>query len=167
VGFELNFAEDGSGIIGLLNRRASGYYYDIGASQLIADRHVALRKGSFKRINERSIVLTDGTELPADVIVYATGYGPLSEVVARVTSPEIAAKVGPLWGYGSGLDGDKGPWEGELRGVWKPTRQEGLWVHTGGLVQTRFASLMVALQLKARFEGLPTPVYGLSMAVEN
>jgi putative flavoprotein involved in K+ transport len=103
---------------------------------------VALRKGSIQRINERSVVLTDGSELPADVIVYATGYGPLSEVVARVTSPGVAAKVGPLWGYGSGLDGDKGPWEGELRGIWKPTRQEGLWVHMGVLAQTRFASLI-------------------------
>jgi putative flavoprotein involved in K+ transport len=86
--------------------------------------------------------------------------------VASITSPEVAAKVGPLWGYGSGLDGDKGPWEGELRGVWKPTRQEGLWFNHGSFVQTRSASLLIALQLKARFEGLPTPVYGMRADAE-
>jgi putative flavoprotein involved in K+ transport len=44
--------------------------------------------------------------------------------------------------------------------MWKPTAQEGLWFHGGDLAQSRYYSLAVALQLKARLEGLPTPVYG-------
>jgi putative flavoprotein involved in K+ transport len=43
--------------------------------------------------------------------------------------------------------------------MWKPTPQEGLWFHGGNLMQTRHFSLYLALQIKARFEGLPTPVY--------
>lgn len=160
-GFRVHFAEDGSGLAGLLNRTATGYYYNMGASDLIASGEIKVRSGAggVEKITERAVVISDGSEVPADVIVYATGSRPVSEVVARVTSPEVAAKVGSVWGYGSGLDGDPGPWEGELRNLYKPTAQEGLWFHIGGLVQTRHGSLIVALQLKARFEGLPTPVY--------
>ncbi|HEX2138480.1 MAG TPA: hypothetical protein VHG33_02090, partial [Woeseiaceae bacterium] len=52
-------------------------------------------------------------------------------------------------------------WEGELRNMWKPTQQEGLWFHGGNLFQARFYSLILALQIKARAAGIPTPVYGL------
>ena len=41
----------------------------------------------------------------------------------------------------------------------EPTQQPGLWFHGGNLRQARHYSLYLALQLKARYEGLPTPVY--------
>ena len=44
--------------------------------------------------------------------------------------------------------------------MWKPTAQENLWFHGGNLTQSRHYSRFLALQLKARLEGLPTPVYG-------
>jgi putative flavoprotein involved in K+ transport len=43
--------------------------------------------------------------------------------------------------------------------MWKPTRQKGLWFHGGNLAQSRYYSKILALQLKARMEGVPTPVY--------
>jgi putative flavoprotein involved in K+ transport len=46
--------------------------------------------------------------------------------------------------------------------MWKPTRQGNLWFHGGNLHQSRHYSLYLALQLKARHEGIPTPVYGLA-----
>ena len=72
----------------------------------------------------------------------------------------MADAVGPCWGLGSGIQGDPGPWQGELRNMWKPTAQEALWFHGGNLALSRFYSRLVALQLKARMEGIPTPVYG-------
>jgi putative flavoprotein involved in K+ transport len=45
--------------------------------------------------------------------------------------------------------------------MWKPTQQEGLWFHGGNLHQSRHYSQFLSLQLKARLEGIPTPVYGL------
>jgi putative flavoprotein involved in K+ transport len=45
--------------------------------------------------------------------------------------------------------------------MWKPTQQEALWFHGGNLFQARFYSLVLALQIKAREAGIPTPVYGL------
>jgi putative flavoprotein involved in K+ transport len=43
--------------------------------------------------------------------------------------------------------------------MWKPTAQEGLWFQGGNLAQARFHSLHLALQIKARMEGLQTPVF--------
>jgi putative flavoprotein involved in K+ transport len=73
----------------------------------------------------------------------------------------VAERVGRCWGLGSGTTHDPGPWEGELRNLWKPTAQPQLWFQGGNLQQARHYSLVLALQLKARFEGIATPVYGL------
>ena len=88
-------------------------------------------------------------------------YGSMNGWVERLVSPEMAAKVGKCWGLGSDTTKDPGPWEGELRNMWKPTQQEALWFHGGNLHQSRHYSRYLALQLKARMEGLDTPVYGL------
>ena len=81
--------------------------------------------------------------------------------VADLVSQEVADKVGKVWGFGSETPKDPGPWEGEQRNMWKPTQQEGLWFHGGNLQQSRFYSQHLSLQLKARYEGIPTGVYGL------
>jgi len=67
--------------------------------------------------------MADGTTLPADLIIYATGYGPMNDWAAQLISPEVAEKIGPCWGLGSDTAKDPGPWEGELRNMWKPTKQ--------------------------------------------
>lgn len=77
-------------------------------------------------------------------------------------SEEVAHKVGRCWGLGSGTPYDPGPWEGELRNMWKPTHQTGLWFHGGNLMQSRHYSRYLALQLKARMENIATPVYGIA-----
>ena len=80
---------------------------------------------------------------------------------AKLISQEVAEKVGKCWGIGSNTTKDSGPWEGEPRNMWKPTHQENLWFHGGNLHQSRFWSKFVALQIKARMEGIKTPVYGI------
>jgi len=75
-----------------------------------------------------------------------------------VTSQQVADKVGKCWGLGSDTLKDPGPWEGEQRNMWKPTQQEALWFHGGNLHQSRHYSIFLALQLKARMEGLETAV---------
>jgi len=93
--------------------------------------------------------------------VYATGYGSMNNWLADLISPEVADAVGKCWGYGSDTPKDPGPWEGELRNMWKPTNVPQLWIHGGNLHQSRHYSAYLALQLKARMEGLATPVYEL------
>jgi putative flavoprotein involved in K+ transport len=163
AGFMLDFGDDGSGLFMKYLRRGSGYYIDVGASELVADGRVKLESGvNIERINPKSVTLTDGTELPADLIVYATGYGSMNRWLADLISPEVADRVGKVWGLGSATTKDPGPWEGELRNMWKPTRQPNLWIHGGNLHQSRHYSQFLSLQLKARREGLETPVYGLA-----
>lgn len=165
AGFLLDFGDDGSGLFMKYLRRGSGYYIDVGASELIADGRIKLYSGvSIEEIREDAVVLSDGTVLPADLIVYATGYGSMNGWAARLISQEVADRVGKCWGLGSGTTKDPGPWEGELRNMWKPTRQPALWFHGGNLHQSRHYSQFLSLQFKARMEGLATPVYGLAEA---
>ena len=160
VGFQLTFGEDETGLGLMYPRRASGYYIDVGASALIAAREIALRSGvGITGLDEEAVLLADGSRLPADLVVYATGYGSMHNWAADLISEDVAEKVGPCWGMGSGTARDPGPWLGELRNMWKPTAQPGLWFHGGNLAQSRHFSIYMALQMKARFEGLPTPVW--------
>lgn len=161
AGFELDWGEDGSGLFMKYLRRGSGYYIDVGAADLVANGEVKLAHGQVDHLTEDSVVLADGTEVPADLVVYATGYGSMNGWAADLISQEVADKVGKVWGLGSDTTKDPGPWEGEQRNMWKPTQQEALWFHGGNLHQSRHYSLYLALQLKARFEGIDTPVYGL------
>ena len=161
AGFDLDFGDDDSGLFMKYLRRGSGYYIDVGACERVADGTIKLAHGGVDHLTENSVVLSDGTELPADVVVYATGYGSMNGWAADLMGQEVADRVGKVWGLGSDTTKDPGPWEGEQRNMWKPTQQPGLWFHGGNLHQSRHYSLYLALQLKARFEGLDTPVYGL------
>jgi putative flavoprotein involved in K+ transport len=162
AGFMLDWGDDDTGLFMKYLRRGSGYYIDVGASQLIIDGKIKLKSGSgIDHLTETSVVLTDGTELAADLVVYATGYGSMNGWAADLIDQETADRVGKCWGLGSDTTKDPGPWEGEERNMWKPTHQEGLWFHGGNLHQSRHYSQFLALQLKARQVGIPTPVWGM------
>ncbi|MDO6460855.1 NAD(P)/FAD-dependent oxidoreductase [Granulosicoccaceae sp. 1_MG-2023] len=161
VGFKLDWGADGSGLFLKYLRRGSGYYIDVGACELVANGDIKLASGEVSHLTEDAVVLQDGTTLPADLVVYATGFGSMNGWAADLISQEVADKVGKCWGLGSDTPKDPGPWEGEERNMWKPTQQDALWFHGGNLHQSRHYSLYLSLQLKARMEGLPTPVYGL------
>ena len=106
-------------------------------------------------------MLEDGTEIPADLVVYATGYGSMNGWVAELISQEMADRVGKVWGLGSDTTKDPGPWEGEQRNMWKPTQQR------GAVVPRRqpppVAPLLAVPRAPAQGArgGLATPVYGL------
>ena len=161
VGFELDFGDDESGLFMKYLRRGSGYYIDVGASDLIADGKIKLKNAVVKEITVDGVAFEDGSTLPADLIVYATGYGSMNGWAAKIISQEVADKVGKCWGLGSATTKDPGPWEGELRNMWKPTQQQALWFHGGNLHQSRHYSQFLSLQIKARQAGLATPVYGM------
>jgi putative flavoprotein involved in K+ transport len=161
AGFKLDWGADGSGLFMKYLRRGSGYYIDVGASQLIIDGKIKLAHGQVVKVVEDGVILDDGTKLEADLIVYATGYGSMNGWVADIIDQETADKVGKVWGLGSDTPKDPGPWEGEQRNMWKPTQVENLWFHGGNLHQSRHYSQFLSLQLKARMEGIDTPVYGL------
>jgi hypothetical protein len=90
-------------------------------------------------------VFTDGSRLPVDMIVLATGYTNMQESIRGLFGDEVADRVGPAWGFDEG---------GELRNMWKRTGQEGFWLMGGSFAQCRTYSRYLALQIKAAQEGL-------------
>ena len=161
TGFLLTFGEDDAGIFPQILRHPSGYYVDVGASELLISGRIKLKSGvSVEALGEHTVQLSDGSALPTDVIVYATGYD--VGAAPQLLPTEMIDRVGRLWGFGSGIRNDPGPWEGELRNISKPTRQRGLWFFRQGIGGARFYSQILALQIKAREAGITTPVYKLA-----
>ena len=161
IGFQLDFGDDESGVFMKFLRRGSGYYLDVGAAELVANGSIKLRSNvTIESMNEHELILNNGAELKADLVVYATGYGSMNLFLSDIISPQVAQQLGKVWGLGSNTTKDPGPWEAELRNMWKPTQVDNLWIHGGNLHQCRYYSLYLALQLKARLAGLSTPVYG-------
>lgn len=146
AGFKLGYGEDGSGLYMLYLRRGGGYYIDVGCSQLIVDGEIAIKQGAnLRRITADGIEFDDDSFLPADIIVLATGYTNMREKARVLLGDEVADQIKPVWG----LDD-----EGELRGIWRASGHPGLWFMGGNLHQCRHYSKFLALQIKAKEEGL-------------
>lgn len=155
AGFALDFGEDDSGLMMKALRTGSGYYIDVGASDLIASGEIGVVSGvEIDRIAPSGVVLSDGRTVRADLVVACLGYQSMHETVAAIVDRDTADRVGPCWGLGSGVRGDPGPWVGEPRNMWKPVAHPGLWFHGGNLALSRFYSKYLAMQLKARMEGI-------------
>ena len=142
VGFDLDWGEDGSGLFMKYLRRGSGYYIDVGASELVANGDIKLVNGVGRAADRGR-----GGDGRRDVAArrprrLRDGYGSMNGWAAELISQEVADKVGKVWGLGSDTTKDPGPWEGEQRNMWKPTQQEALWFHGGNLHQSRHYSLL-------------------------
>ena len=62
AGFMLDFGEDHTGLHMKYLRRGSGYYIDVGASELVAEGKIKLKSNvSIDHIKSNSVVLTDGS----------------------------------------------------------------------------------------------------------
>ena len=131
-------------------RRGGGYNLDAGSSDLMIKGELGLLQYEIiERFTADGALLKDGSTVPADLIVMATGYLPQKELINRGLGAEIAEKIGPVWGLGE---------DGELNNMFRRTPQEGLWFIAGGLAQCRINSKYMALQIKAMELGLLGPV---------
>lgn len=136
----------------------NNYYIDVGAIDMFLDGRLKIESGSgLSHLTQDAAVLQNGTEIPADPIVNATGYTSMRGQVAELISEDVTQRLGDISGIGSDTPKDHGPWEGEIRNMWKPVAQEGLWFHGALIAHARGFSRYLALQLQARMEGLPTP----------
>ena len=87
-----------------------------------------------------------GDQVPADLVVLATGYQGMDVLVRQLFGEAIAKRTGPVWGIDEARQ--------ELRNMWQPTGQPGLWFIAGSFAQCRIYSKFLALQIKARQVGL-------------
>ncbi|KAJ7292438.1 hypothetical protein C8J57DRAFT_1265861 [Mycena rebaudengoi] len=146
VGFKLNMGTMDAGLPISTLDRGGGFYLDVGASQMIIDGKIKLKSDSpLLAFTETGLKFEDGSELPADVVLFATGLGDVRNIVRKVCGDAIGDACKRILG----LDA-----EGEVYGVWRDVGVHGLWYMMGNLTLSRFHSKHLALQIKAMEEGL-------------
>lgn len=146
VGFRLDNAEGSMGFQMKYLARGGGYYFNVGCSDLIAAGEIAVMQyADVESFVADGVRLRDGSMHAADLIVLATGYKNQQETARAYLGDEVAERIGPVWGFDAG---------GELRNMWRPTPQKGLWFTAGSLAQCRIYSQFLAMQIKAREAGL-------------
>lgn len=145
-GFRLHFGEDDTGFQMMYLRRGGGYYFNVGCSDLIVSGQIGLLQyADIESFVAEGALLRDGSVVPADLLVLATGYKNQQDTVRAYLGDAIADAIGPVWGFDNG---------GELRNMWRQTAQPGLWFTAGSLAQCRIYSRYLAIQIKAAELGL-------------
>ena len=90
---------------------------------MIIDGKIKIKSsGPIKRFTKTGMVFEDGSELPADVVVFASGFGDAREPMRRIVGEELGKKLHPIWNI---------DYEGETRGAWKEIGVENLWCMMG------------------------------------
>lgn len=146
AGFELSDGPDGQGVLGLIfGLNGTGYYYNAGASELIIDGTIKLRRGSVEGLSSSGVLLDGDRSLAADLVVFATGYQGAPSVVRQVLGDDIADRVGEFAKVGA---------DREYGRLWRRTAVDQLWFMVSlGIGDGRFYSKLLALQLAAMEAG--------------
>ncbi|KAJ6466147.1 FAD/NAD-P-binding domain-containing protein [Mycena vitilis] len=146
AGLKLNMGVDGSGQFPMFFERFGGYWLDVGCAELIGSGQVKIKHGvEIARLTEDSAIFTDGSSLPADVILFATGYENIRDTMRGLFGDRVIDQTRPVWGVDE---------EGEIRGCYHSSGHPGLWFAGGNFVTSRFYSKQLALQIKAIELGL-------------
>ena len=147
VGFKLEYGEENTGWQFKYLTRGGGYYFNVGASDLIADGKIkVIQFSDIEKFISSGIQTKSGEKLNIDMMVTATGYKGQEYVVEELFGKSVVDKIGPIWGF----DDERQ----ELRNMWMQTKQPGLWFHAGSLAQCRIFSKFLALQIKAIQNGI-------------
>jgi len=146
AGFKID-VEDETGWQFKYLQRGGGYYFNVGCSELIVERKIRLVQfADIEGFVAEGARLRNGDVMPAELIVLATGYFGPQHLVRKLFGDGVADRVGPVWGIDEEAQ--------ELRNMWMPTGQPGLWFIAGSFAQCRIYSKYLALQIKAAEEGL-------------
>ncbi|GHF17738.1 flavin-containing monooxygenase [Pseudolysinimonas yzui] len=142
AGFELSEGPDGQGVLGLIfGQNSTGYYYNAGASELIADGTIKLRHGNVVAATPTGIALDDGTTLDADLVIFATGYRSPTVAVERLLGEKIARQLQEF----ANVSSDR-----EYGRLWRRSGIDRLWFMISlGIGDGRFYSRLLALQIAA------------------
>lgn len=146
AGFAFSPGPELPAVVQLTIHRAGGFYIDTGTSSLIASGAIKIKQGQeISHLTSDSMVFVDGTAIEADEIIFATGYANGRTRTRKVFGDVVADAIDPIWGFDE---------QGEIRGVWRRSGQEGFWVAAGSLWISRYYSRLLALQIKMIEEGL-------------
>jgi cation diffusion facilitator CzcD-associated flavoprotein CzcO len=95
AGMAIKTGEDGVGLADHQLIKGGHFYIDQGASQMIIDGKIKLHRceQGVREIRPNGLVLADGAEIDADVIVFATGYSLNIGNVERIMGKDIADRL--------------------------------------------------------------------------
>ena len=128
-------------------QRGGGYYFNVGCSALVIEKKVGLvQYADIETFVAGGARMRSGALVPADLVVLATGYKGMDALVRKLFGDEVSDRVGPIWGFDEAQQ--------ELRNMWMPTGQPGLWFIAGSFAQCRIYSKTLALQIQAAEAGL-------------
>ncbi|KAG6371217.1 hypothetical protein JVT61DRAFT_9841 [Boletus reticuloceps] len=131
AGFKTNLGPYGAGLVHLLLTRGGGYYVDTGTTRHVINGDIKLKSGSaIERFTEKVLKFADGTQLEADIVVFATGYGDPRDSMRDLCGPQVANKVNKVWGLTE---------EGDLNSIFRDCGHEGLWFAVGTSSHTHLA----------------------------
>lgn len=149
IGFKLEADEDSAGWPTKYFTRGGGYYFNVGASNLLIDGDIGLvQHEDIETFEADGIRLTDGRFLNIDLVILATGYKGFDDLVSQLFGEDMANRLGPVWGVN--------PDTQELSNMWTRTGQNGLWFAGGSFTHSRIYSKYIALQIKAEESGIFT-----------
>ncbi|KAB5571773.1 dimethylaniline monooxygenase [Coniochaeta sp. 2T2.1] len=128
-------------------KRRGGFYINHGASEAIADGRIRVLRSEkgIDRLTKDGLVLADGREVDADIIVLATSWKNFEDIVGDIMGEDVARRTKGRFGV------DK---QGELAGVYRPTGHPGFWVASSNFGGSQMGAPVLALQIKAIEEGL-------------
>lgn len=153
AGFRTDFEPDHTGFHMKYLRKGGGYYINAGCSELIIDGKIGIRQAAdLDRIEAGGLRMRDGSLLPADTLVLASGYENQQEGVRQLFGDEVAERVGSIWGFDENYI---------MRNMWVRTAQDGFWVMGGSLMEARLYSTYLAVQIRADLLGI-LPSEGLA-----
>jgi cation diffusion facilitator CzcD-associated flavoprotein CzcO len=145
VGFVWDKGPNDAGLLYKYFQRGGGYYIDIGCSQLIIDGKIKIKQGQeIDEVLPDGIKFADGSVLPADEVIFATGYQNMRTQARIIFGDKVADRLNDVWGFDE---------EGEFRTIWRRSGHPGFWFMGGNLALSRYYSLLLALQIKAQEEG--------------
>ncbi|KAJ3543109.1 hypothetical protein NM688_g5899 [Phlebia brevispora] len=140
-GVKLNMGPEGEGQLVVAFDRGGGFWLDKGGAALIESGDIKVKQGTEPTLfTPTGLRFADGSELPAEVVIFATGYSSMHDVNKEL----FGAETMQMAGEASGLDEE---WEG--RGGWRPTGHPGLWYGSGSFFKSRFHSKSLAIMIKA------------------
>lgn len=146
AGYKVDKGPDNAGLMMKYYQGGGGFSIDFGASQLIIDGKIKVKQSQdFAEIIPNGMRFADGSDLPADEIVFATGYKNMRTTAREIFGAEIADQVKDVWGFNEA---------GELRTIWQKSGHPGFWFVGGHLAMCRYWSRILALQIKGLEEGI-------------
>ncbi|KAF5369532.1 hypothetical protein D9758_002791 [Tetrapyrgos nigripes] len=130
-------------LIPMVTQRLGGYWLDVGCAAMVACGKVKVKAVpgiEVAKLSENTVHFTDGSSLEADVVVFATGYENMRDVLKKTFGEETIEKAGPVWGLDE---------EGEVRNCYRPSGHPGLWYAPGDFSTARVGSKQLGILIQA------------------